>query len=437
MNAPDATLPTRLAPLVRLKLSVMMFLQFFLWGAWFTCLSTYCSKTLHFSPPQVGSMFGTAAIAGMISPFFVGMIADRFCATQYVLAALHLVGAGLLYVSSTVTEFDAAFAALLGFFLCYMPTLALTSSLSFHHLPEPGRQFPGIRVLGTIAWIAAGVLVGSLYLADGAPIAETHLPMQIGAATEVLLAVFCLVLPHTPPKNRGAKVTLGSILGLDALRLMRVPSFVVFVVGSFLVCIPLQFYYIWTNPFLTEIQVDKPENPMILSVLLEKIHMLAPTSLMTWGQISEIFFMLIMPFFFRRLGVKWMLIVGMGCWALRYLLFAYGNPNDGMRLLFLGVLLHGVCYDFFFVTGQIYVDSKATPEIRGAAQGFIAFVTLGVGNFIGAMVSGQVVDHFSSTVDNVTTHDWHNIWLVPSAGAAAVMLLFAITFWDRSREPAA
>jgi nucleoside transporter len=394
---------------LRTQLSVMMFLQYFVWGAWWVTLGTYLTKTLGFSGQQVGLAYGTAALAAMISPFFVGMVADRFFATQRILAVLHLLGAALLVVVSQLKPFSLIYGALLLYYLCYMPTLALTNSLSFHHVSDPARQFPGIRVLGTIGWIVAGLLVGYM------KVEAQNLPIQIAAASSALLGLYCLVLPNTPPSDPEGRVTVRSVLGLDALKLMRRWPFAVFVVSSFLICIPLQFYYTWTNPFLNEIGVGEP------------------AAKMTYGQMSEIVFMLVMPLFFARLGVKYMLLVGMLAWASRYALFAFGNPGSGMPLLYAGIVLHGVCYDFFFVTGQIYVDREAAIGIRAAAQGFIAFVTLGVGGFIGTYVSGLVVDHFAR---GATGHDWQSIWLVPAAGAAVVMVAFALLFFDHSADDA-
>lgn len=387
----------------RLKLSAMMFLQYFVWGAWSVTMGTWLAETLHFTGAQVGLAFGTTALAAMISPFFVGMVADRFFSTERILAVLHLTGGAVLFYASMQTSFVPLYVVLLAYTLCYMPTLALTNSLSFHQMQEPGREFPAIRVLGTIGWIAAGLLVGTLR------IEATAIPMQIAAAGSIVLGFFCFALPHTPPKKSGHRATWRDVLGLDALKLMRDPSFAVFVLGSFLICIPLQFYYTFTNPFLNELNVSNAAGKMTL------------------GQMSEIFFMLVMPLFFRRLGIKTMMLVGMAAWAARYALFAMGNNGSLVGLLYAGILLHGVCYDFFFVTGQIYVDQKAPIELRAAAQGFIAFVTLGVGMLIGSWLSGTVVDSLQ--------HRWDRIWLVPSAGAAAVLLVFAV-FFKPAEKPA-
>lgn len=387
----------------RLKLSAMMFLQFFVWGAWSVPLGTYLGETLGFQGREIGLVFGTTAVAAMISPFFVGMVADRFFATQKILAALHVVGGLILFAVSTQTTFAAFYAALLVYALCYMPTLALTNSLSFHQMQDPAREFPRIRVLGTIGWIVAGNLVGFLRLED------TARPLQIAAGASLALGLFCLLLPHTPPTKAAHRVTARDVLGLDALLLLRERSFAVFVAGSLLVCIPLQFYYTFANPFLNEIGVVNAAGKMTL------------------GQFSELGFMLAMPLFFRRLGVKGMLLVGMAAWVSRYLLFAWGDNGAMVWMLYGGILLHGICYDFFFVTGQIYVDEKAPPDLRAAAQGLIAFVTLGVGMFIGSLLSGYVVDLYVAG----DAHAWRQIWLVPAVWAAAVLGLFALFFRDR------
>jgi nucleoside transporter len=385
---------------VRLKLSTLMFLQYFVWGAWYVTMGTWLGETLHFSGEQIGLAAGSTAVGAMISPFFVGMVADRFLATERILAALHVAGGVVLFFASTQTTFGAFYGILLVYTLCYMPTLALSNSLSFRQMDDPGREFPPIRVLGTIGWIVAGLIIGTLKLERSA------MPLQIAGAASLALGLFCLALPHTPPQKTG-RATLRDVLGLDALKLLGESSFAIFVIGSFLVCIPLQFYYAFANLFLNELNVTNAAGKMTL------------------GQMSEIFFMLVMPWFFRRLGVKYMLLVGMAAWTTRYLLFAYGNNGPLVWMLYAGILLHGVCYDFFFVTGQIYVDRRAPGDLRAAAQGFIAFVTLGVGMFIGSWASGRVVDAF---LHGAGTHAWERIWMVPAAGAAAVLVLFALFF---------
>jgi nucleoside transporter len=389
---------------VRLKLSAMMFLQYFIWGSWYVTLATYLGQTLSFDGQQIGRAYGTTALAAIIAPFFVGLVADRFFATERIMSVLYFVGAVAMWMASNQTEFASFYPWLLLYTLTYMPTLALTNSLSFRHMDDPGKEFPGIRVLGTISWIVAGLIVGALRLEP------TATPLKIAAATSALMGLYAFLLPHTPPARRGEKVTVRDVLGLDALRLMKERSFAVFVLGSFLLCIPLQFYYTFTNLFLNELGVQNAAGKMTL------------------GQMSEIFFMLVMPFFFVRLGVKNMLLIGMACWTARYVLFAYGDNGPLVWMLYLGILLHGICYDFFFVTGQIYVDRKAPADLRAAAQGFIAFVTLGAGMYIGAETSGRVVSAYTSAAG---AHDWPAIWLVPAVMAGVVLVLFALLFQYR------
>lgn len=389
----------------RVLLSAMMFLEYFIWGAWYVTLGTYLGTTLKFTGDQIGLAYGSTAVAAMISPVFVGMVADRFFATEKILAILHVLGGVILYYASTLTEFGPFYGVLIGYTLCYMPTLALTNSLSFHHMQDPAREFPRVRVLGTIGWIVAGLVIGRMGLEP------TAVPLRIAAGASILMGLFCLGLPHTPPRHAGTRPTLRDALGLEALQLFRNRSFAVFAVGSFLICIPLQFYYAFTNLFLNEIGVSEP------------------ASKMTMGQMSEIFFMLILPWFLVRLGIKRTLLIGMAAWTLRYLLFAYGDAGALVWMLYTGILLHGICYDFFFVTGQIYVDDAAPLRIRAAAQGLLAFMTLGVGMFIGAWASGRVVQHYSTPGSaGVLLHDWGAIWIVPAVAAAVVLAIFAVLF---------
>lgn len=427
---------------VRAQLSVMMFLQYFIWGSWYVTLGTYLTNGLKFDGGQTGNAYSTINFAAMIAPIFVGMIADRFFSSEKVLALLHLIGGAMLILAAQQQSYPLFFSALLAHALCYMPTMALTNSIAFSQMTDAGTQFPGVRVLGTIGWIAAGLAISYVKLDSSTQLLSfvfqktvpvvgsisevtdamtgrrftvldfTKIPLYFGAVASFLLAAYALTLPHTPPKEKGKKVTFGDVIGLPALRLFNDLSFSMFALGSFLVCIPLAFYYNFTGLFLADLGVDKA------------------AAKMTYGQMSEIFFMLVMPLFFKRLGVKKMLLIGMAAWVTRYVLFAYGNGGELAWMLILGIVLHGVCYDFFFVTGQIYVDRKAPNEIRSAAQGLIAFLTYGGGMFVGSIISGQVLKAYTLTAPAVG-HQWYNIWIIPAIGAAGVFLLFLVAFREK------
>jgi nucleoside transporter len=398
---------------IRTRLSIMMFLQYFIWGAWFVTLGTYLQQGLGFNGTQVGLAYGSMAIGAMISPFFVGMIADRFFSTEKMIATLHVAGGALLYYASTIRDFSSFYPIVILYALCYIPTIALTNSISFHNMNNPASEFPRVRVLGTIGWIVAGLFVGTFgrFFFEGASGLEaTAIPMRIAAAASLLMGVFAFAaLPHTPPPAAGKQIALRDVLGFDALALTKDRSFATFLIGAFLLCIPLQFYYTFTNLFLNEIGVE------------------SAASKMTMGQMSEIFFMLLMPYFLVRLGVKKLLLVGMIAWAARYALFAFGNADSLVWMLYAGIILHGICFDFIFVTGQIYVDQQAGPKIRAAAQGLFALVTMGFGYFIGGIVSGRVVDAYALD----TGHNWTTIWMVPAIGALAVAIVFAMLFRER------
>ena len=395
----------------RLQLSTMMFLEYFVWGAWYVTLGTYLGATLRFEGSQIGLAYSAFAIAAMISPFFVGMVADRFFPTERVLGVLHLVGAVILYFLASIEEFGLFYPCIIAYTLCFMPTIALTNSLSFQHMENPGKQFPSVRVLGTISWIIVGLLVGYLKIEDQA------IPILIAAGASVVMGLYSFTLPHTPPKRKGEKASWQDVIGLDALKLMKERSFAVLFIASVLICIPLSFYYSFANLFLNDVGLENAAGKMTL------------------GQGSEIVFLLLMPFFFKRFGYKKMLMIGMACWAARYVLFMYGTPGSLVWMLYGGIILHGICYDFFFVTGQIYVDERAPKNIKSAAQGLITFATYGVGMFIGSWLSGVVVESYTIIGDdNNPIYQWNSIWLVPAVLAGIVLVLFTI-FFKENRQP--
>lgn len=388
----------------RIQLSVMMFLQFFVWGTWYVTLGTYLGH-IGFQGTEIGDIYSTVSLAAIIAPLFVGILADRFFPAQRVLAFMHLAGGALLYLTSTMQTASEVYWLLLLYSMCYMPTLAIANTIAFFQMSNPEKEFPSIRVLGTIGWIVAGILIGLM------KIEPTALPLQIGAGVSMLLGIYSFTLPNTPPKAKGEAINIGKILGLDALKLMKDGSFAVLVISSLLISIPLSFYYNFTNPFLNESGMEYTATKMAIG-----------------GQGTEIIFLLLMPFFFRRFGIKWMIMIGMICWVARYLLFAYGNNQELIFMFYIGILLHGLCYDFFFVTGQIYVDKAAPPSVRASAQGLITLVTYGLGMYIGSITSGRVVDYF--TVEQVKA--WTNIWLFPAVLAGLVLLIFTIAFREKT-----
>jgi len=407
-------------PAIRFKLSLMMFLQFALWGSWFVTMGTWLEKGNGFSGLQVGAAYSTMNWGAILAPVIAGAIADRFFEAQKVLGVLHLVGAGLLWWISTITDPTAFFWTLLAYAICYMPTLGLANAISFHQMSDPGRQFGVVRAFGTLGWIAAGIAIGTLVpKLLGHSIEATNLPVRIGAGISLALGLYAFLLPSTPPPATGRRPSLAQALGLETLALMKDRSFAVFVVGSLLICIPLSFYYSFANLFLNESGMQQAATKMTL------------------GQMSEVLFLVLIPFFFARLGVKKMLLIGMAAWALRYVVFAFGNNQELVWMLYAGIILHGICFDFFFVTGQIYVDNHVARAQRAAAQGFIHVVTYGVGQLIGSWTAGYVVERYTIASATGTQHLWQTIWLIPAVMAFAVMLLFAVFFRDPPRMPVA
>ena len=385
----------------RFLLSAMMFLEYFIWGAWYVTMGTYMVSNLHATGLEIGATYSALAIATMISPFFVGLIADRFFAAQRIMGVLHLIGALLLFLATRIEHSNTFYWVILSYSLLYMPTIALSNSVAFSQMTDPGKQFPWIRVFGTLGWIVAGVLIGQLGI-------EKNSSTFYMAAT--VLGLLSFVLPNTPPKAQNADAS--KALGTEAFVLFKERPYLIFFIAAILVCIPLSFYYGFANPFLNE------------------IHFSNAASKMTLGQVSEALFILAIPFLFNRIGVKKMLLMGMTAWILRYICFAYGNAEAGSWMLYAGIILHGICYDFFFVTGYMYTEKKAGEKIKNAAQGLFTFATYGVGMFIGTWFSGYIVDK-NQTGD---THNWQNIWYVPAYIALAVLIYFILFFKEKKEK---
>lgn len=393
-------------PAIRFKLSLMMFLEFFIWGAWFVTMGTYLSTVLNSEGFQIGAAYSTQSLGAIIAPFIIGLIADRFFAAQRILAILHLIGAVLLYMVAKAESFVQFYPFILAYMILYMPTLALVNSVSFRQMKDPSRQFSTIRVWGTVGWIVAGLIIGYIMHWEEKGLLRNTFYMASGVSA--FLGFFSFLLPDTPPqKTAGEKPTISDMLGLDALRLLKDKSFLGFFIASVLICIPLAFYYQNANIFLNDVGMKNVAGNM------------------TFGQISEVAFMLLLPLFLKRFGLKTTLLVGMGAWVMRYILFAYGDAGPGIWMLFMGILLHGICYDFFFVTGQIYTDFKAGEKIKSAAQGMITLATYGVGMLIGFSLAGSIYDSYALEGGS---YDWKMIWLIPAGIAFVVMLGFALTF---------
>ena len=383
------------------SLSLMMFLQYFIWGSWYVTMGTYMSENLESSGVQIGAAYGALAIATMISPFFVGMIADRFFAAQRIMGVLHLLGGVLLFVATKIADNTLFYWIILFYSLLYMPTIALSNSVAFHQMTDPGKQFPWIRVFGTVGWIIAGLLIGYL------GIEKTSSTFYMAAGVSFLLGIICFTLPNTPPK--AGKGGASDALGAQAFVLFKNKPYLIFFIAAVLICIPLAFYYGFANLFLNEAGMQNAAGKMIL------------------GQASEAVFILAIPFLFNRIGVKNMLLLGMLAWILRYVCFAYGDTNMNTWMLYAGIILHGICYDFFFVTGYMYTEKKAGERIKNAAQGLFTFATYGLGMFIGTYFSGLIADKYKTAAG----HNWQNIWWVPAYIAIAVLLYFIFFFKEK------
>ncbi|MBM3457896.1 MAG: MFS transporter [Armatimonadetes bacterium] len=395
---------------LKVILSFFMFLQYFIWGSWYSSMGTYLANTLKFEGTEIGAAYGAFAIGAMISPFFVGLIADRYFASEKLLGVLGLLGGGVLCLLPQATSFGAFYPALIFYCALYVPTLALGNSLSLHHLANPQEDFPRVKTLSAIGWIAGGVVL-SLLKGEQSPI-----QFYLAGGASLLFGLFSFFLPATPPRKVGQNVPLGEILGLDALALLRRPSFAIFIACMFLICIPLYFYFVNMSIYLTELKWDNIAGKMTLA------------------QVSDVIFLFLLPAMLRNLGYKKTIFLGILAWALRYFFLSRSvGSGEGVQtaLIFSAIVLHGICYDFLFIAGQLYVDEEATERNRSATQGFIAFILWGVGAFVGTLLAGQVMSRYELAPGGALLHDWSQIWLLPALGAAAVLVVFAACF----REP--
>ena len=402
---------------IKIQLSLMMFLEFFIWGGWFVTLGTFLGINLNATGAESAMAFSTQSWGAIIAPFIIGLVADRYFNAERILGVLHLLGALLMYQMYTAVDFVGFYPYILGYMIVYMPTLALVNSISFNQMKNPAKEFSFVRVFGTIGWIVAGLVISYVFLWDSVASREagalrnTFLMVAIASA---ILGLFSFTLPKTPPKvGKGDKTSISGILGLDALNLLKDRNFLMFFISSILICIPLAFYYQNANPFLSEIGMENP------------------TGKMTIGQGSEVLFMLLLPYFFRKFGFKKTLMAGMLAWTVRYALFAFGDAGDLAFMLLLGIALHGICYDFFFVSGQIYTDSKAGEKYKSAAQGLITLATYGVGMLIGFWVAGAITDGY---LLDEGVHSWTDIWIFPAIFALGVMVVFTLFFKNEEVE---
>lgn len=398
----------------RMKLSAMMFLEFFIWGSWFVTLGTFLDKNLSATGSQSAAVFSTQSWGAIIAPFIIGLIADRFFNAEKILGVLHIIGAFLMYQMYNAPDVSVFYPYVLGYMILFMPTLALVNSVSFNQMKDAEKEFSTIRFWGTIGWIVAGLAISYLFVwdsADGLKAGLLKNTFLMAGVASLVLGLFSFVLPKTPPKvAKGEKVKLSDILGLDALRLLKDRNFAIFFVSAILICIPLAFYYQNANLFLSNIGVE------------------GPTGKMAIGQVSEALFLLLIPVFFKRFGFKKTILAGMIAWSVRYVLFAYGNAGELSFMLLIGIALHGVCYDFFFVSGQIYTNSRAGEKYKSAAQGLITLATYGVGMLIGFEVAGMITENYKLTDGSV---DWKMVWIIPAGIALVVFLLFTVLFKDK------
>lgn len=402
---------------IRIKLSIFMFLQYLIWGSWYVSMASYLSKTLQFSGEQIGLAYGAFAIGAMIAPFFVGLIADRYFASEKILAFLGIFGGLLLFLLPEMTTFGGFYPMLILYCCTYVPTLALGNSVSLHHLENPKRDFPLVKTLSAVGWIAAGLMLSFVFHGE-----LSAIQFYVAGTISILFGLFSLTLPHTPPMKTGKDVSLGEILGLDALALLKKPSFAIFIACMFLICIPLYFYFVNMNLYVTELGWTNSAAKMSLA------------------QVSDILFLILLPILLSTFGYKKTIFIGILAWAARYFFLAGSVDAGNMQttFVFTAILLHGVCYDFLFIAGQLYVDGEANERIRGAAQGLIAFILWGLGAFVGTNLAG--ISQAAYTLENASgtiAHDWQGIWIYPAWGSVAVLLIFLIFFKNSTNKSVA
>jgi len=396
-----------------IQLSAFMFLQYYIWGSWYASMGAYLANVLKFGGQEIGAAYGAFAIGSMVAPFFVGLIADRYFASEKLLGVLGLLGGAILFLLPSVTAFGEFYPLLILYCALFAPTLALGNSLALHHLQDAKRDFPRVKMLSAIGWIAGGITVSVLEAE------KTANQFYLAGGLSIAFGLFAFTLPHTPPKKVGADVSIGEILGLDALALLKKRSFAVFIGCMFLICIPLYFYFVNMAVYLTELGWPNF------------------AARMTLAQVSDVVFLFLLPVMLQRFGYKWTIAIGILAWAVRYFLLAgsvTATVEPQTLLIFGAIILHGVCYDFLFIAGQLYVDDEANERMRGAAQGFIAFILWGVGAFVGTMLAGAVMAaHKLPTPVGKIEHDWAGIWMQPAIGAVAVLGVFLLFFREPSR----
>lgn len=404
-------------PAIKFQLSFMMFLQFFIWGAWFVTLGTFLGSNLDADGLEIANVFSTQSWGAIIAPIIMGLIADRFFNAERLLGILHITGGIIMYMIYKAENISVLYPYVFTYMILYMPTLALVNSVSFNQMKDPQKEFSAIRIWGTIGWIVSGLAISFLFHwdnRDNVAAGELRNTFLMACTASFIMGMFCFTLPATPPaKDSRNNKSVIHFLGLDALSILKDKNFLVFFIASVLICIPLAFYYQNANPFLSDIGMENA------------------TGKMTIGQISEVIFLLLLPLFFTKFGLKKTILLAMFAWVMRYVLFAFGDADDLSMLLLLGIALHGICYDFFFVSGQIYTNAKAGEKFKSSAQGMVTFATYGVGMLIGFWIAGFVTEKYKLANNG---QNWEMVWLVPAGIAAVVMILFALTFRDNVKH---